>query len=53
MVASEHYNRIARLLDGKVPVQLELNVQNRFFDEPLDASTWSARSPGPTAPTRW
>ena len=41
----EHYNRIARLLDGKVPVQLELNVQNRFFDDTLDAFNIVARDP--------
>ena len=37
VVASEHYNRIARLLEGNIPVQLELNVQNRFIDDTLDA----------------
>ena len=37
VVASEHYNRIARLLDRKMPVTIELNVQNRFVDDTLDA----------------
>jgi carboxypeptidase Q len=37
IVASEHYNRIARLLDANIPVQLELNVQNRFVDDTLDS----------------
>jgi carboxypeptidase Q len=46
MVATEHYNRIARLLTGKVPVQLELNVQNRFFDDTLDAFNLIGEIPG-------
>ena len=46
MVASEHYNRIARLLNGKVPVRLELNVQNRFVDQPLDAFNLVGEIPG-------
>jgi hypothetical protein len=29
----EHYDRIARMLEKKVPVTIELNVQNRFTDE--------------------
>lgn len=28
----EHYGRISRLLERNVPVELELNVQNKFFD---------------------
>ena len=32
VVAAEQYNRILRLVDGKVPVQVELNVDNRFTD---------------------
>jgi carboxypeptidase Q len=46
MVATEHYNRIARLLTGKVPVRIELNVQNRFVDEPLDAFNLVGEIPG-------
>ncbi len=33
VMAAEHYGRIARLLSRKIPVQLELNVQNKFFDD--------------------
>lgn len=33
VMAAEHYGRIARLLSRKVPVQMELNVQNKFFDD--------------------
>jgi carboxypeptidase Q len=29
----EHYNRMVRILDKKVPVKVELNVQTQFYDE--------------------
>jgi carboxypeptidase Q len=29
----EHYNRMVRILDKKVPVKVEVNVQTRFYDE--------------------
>ena len=32
-VAQESYGRIARMVEKKVPVVLELNMQNRFFPE--------------------
>ena len=32
-MASEHWSRIARLLDQKKEVSLELNVQNTFYDD--------------------
>ena len=32
-MASEHWNRIARLLDQKKDVSLELNVANTFYDD--------------------
>jgi carboxypeptidase Q len=32
-MASEQWNRIARLLDQKKDVSLEINVQNQFYDE--------------------
>ena len=46
MVASEHYNRIARLVAQKIPVQLELNVQNRFHGETLNAFNIVGEIPG-------
>ena len=33
LVACEHYNRIARLVEKKIPVTLALDVQNRFLDD--------------------
>jgi Zn-dependent M28 family amino/carboxypeptidase len=45
-VATEHYNRVARLLEKNIPVRIELNVRNRFFDETLDAFNIVAELPG-------
>lgn len=33
VLAVEHFNRMARILDKKIPVTVALNVQNRFYDE--------------------
>lgn len=33
----EHYNRIVRLLDHKIPVKLEFDIQARFIDSPTDS----------------
>jgi len=33
----EHYNRIARLLDHKVPVKLEFDIEARFVDDRTDS----------------
>ena len=33
VLAVEHYNRMVRILEKKVPVQVVLNVQNRFYDD--------------------
>jgi len=33
VLAVEHYNRLVRILDRNVPVQVALNVQNRFTDD--------------------
>ena len=46
VVASEHYNRLARLLERDIPVRIELNVQNRFVDDTLDAFNVIAEIPG-------
>jgi carboxypeptidase Q len=46
VVSSEQYNRIVRLVSGKVPVRLELNVQNRFVGDSLDALNLVAELPG-------
>ena len=46
VVASEHYNRIARLLEHDMRVTIELNVQNRFVDDTLDSFNVVAEIPG-------
>jgi len=46
VVSSEQYNRMVRLVQGKVPVRLELNVQNRFVGDSLDAFNIVAELPG-------
>ena len=46
VVATEHYNRLARLLLRKQRVALELNAQNRFIDDTLDSFNVIAEIPG-------
>ena len=46
MVASEHYNRMVRLLQRDIPVKIELNVQNRFVDDTVDSFNIVAEIPG-------
>jgi hypothetical protein len=46
VVATEQYNRLARLLRRNLPVRLELNVQSRFFDQTLDSYNIVAEIPG-------
>ena len=46
VIATEHYNRLARLLLRKQRVALEVNVQNRFIDDTLDSFNLVAEIPG-------
>jgi carboxypeptidase Q len=46
VLAIEHYGRMARMLDRKEDVQLELNVQTRFHDEDAMAYNTLAEIPG-------
>lgn len=45
-MAAEHFNRIARLVDRKVPVEMEVDVKNQF--ESGDGNSWNtfAEIPG-------
>lgn len=36
-LTAEHYNRIVRLIEHKVPVKLSFNIQARFIDEPIES----------------
>jgi hypothetical protein len=46
VVATEQYNRLARLAARNEPVRLELTVQNRFVDDTLEAYNILADIPG-------
>ena len=35
----EHFGRVARLLERNVPVEVELNVESRFYDDPMNYNT--------------
>jgi carboxypeptidase Q len=45
-VNAEQYNRIWRLVDHKVPVRLEFNVEAKVVDEPTDSVNLIAEIPG-------
>jgi carboxypeptidase Q len=42
----EHYNRIARLMAHNIPVKLQFNIQNQFFDDNPDSVNVVAEIPG-------
>jgi carboxypeptidase Q len=46
VMAVEHYGRIARMLEKKVSVHLEMDIQNKFFDEDLNSFNIVADIPG-------
>jgi len=46
VLGAEHYNRLARLLDHGLPVELELDVKARFHDEDVNAYNTVAEIPG-------
>jgi hypothetical protein len=46
VMAAEHYNRICRLLDRKVEVELEIDVLARFHEDDLMAYNTVAEIPG-------
>ena len=37
VITPEHYNRIVRLMEHKIPVKLEFNIQTKFQDERTDS----------------
>jgi hypothetical protein len=45
-LTAEHYNRIARLLEKNIPVTLELDIDNRVYEEALDTYNVTADLPG-------
>ena len=46
VLAGEHYNRILRTLNNKVPVTMEVNVQNKFYDADLNSFNIVGEIPG-------
>ena len=46
VVAAEHYGRLLRILDKKIPLTLELEVKNRFVDTDLNSLNVIAELPG-------
>ncbi len=46
VVSTEQYNRIARTLDKKIPVKIEVSIQNTFHDQTTDAFNLIAEIPG-------
>ncbi len=48
VVTAEHYNRIVRLLDKKAPVRMQVNLQVKAPDVPVDVFNVVAEIPGTT-----
>ncbi|MBI3209969.1 MAG: M20/M25/M40 family metallo-hydrolase [Candidatus Solibacter usitatus] len=46
VLTPEHYNRILRLLEKKIPVKLELEVEAKFYDDAQDSWNVIAEIPG-------
>lgn len=46
VLAAEHYGRLLRVLDKKLPVRLTMNVRNTFVDSSLDVYNVIAEIPG-------
>jgi hypothetical protein len=45
-VTPEHYNRIVRLIQHKIPVKLEFNIKNEFYTDNMDSFNVTAEIPG-------
>ncbi len=46
VMAIENYGRLTRLLDKNIPVEMELDVRNTFYDGDLNANDTIAEIPG-------
>ncbi len=46
VIAVEHYGRIWRLLEKKIPVRLEMDIQNKFYDDDLNSFNVVGEIPG-------
>ncbi len=45
-IAAEQYNRIARLIEKKIPVTLEFEIESKFYDDTKDSFNVVAEIPG-------
>jgi carboxypeptidase Q len=45
-LANEHYGRIFRLLQKKIPVTLEINIENKFYDDDTNSFDIIGEIPG-------
>ncbi len=50
VIAAEHYNRIVRIVQNKIPVRLEIDVANKFYDDDLDSFNIVGEIPGSVVP---
>jgi hypothetical protein len=46
VLTPEHYNRVLRLLDAKIPVKLEFEIQAKFLDDRTDSVNVIGEIPG-------
>jgi Zn-dependent M28 family amino/carboxypeptidase len=46
VLSIEHYGRIARTLDKKIPVTLQMDIDNRFYDDDLNGFNVLGEIPG-------
>ena len=46
VLTPEHYNRVLRLLDNKIPVKLEFDIQAKFLDDRTDSVNVIGEIPG-------
>jgi len=49
-VASENYGRIVRMLEKKVIVTIQLDIQNKFYDDDLNSFNIIGEFPAPKKP---
>ena len=52
-IAVEHYGRIFRTLQKNMPVTIEVDIKNTFYDDPHVLQRRRRDSRAPTRPTRW
>jgi carboxypeptidase Q len=45
-LAAEHYGRIYRLLEKKIPVSITLDIENKFYDDDLKSFNITGEIPG-------